>query len=598
MNYPIVFPKHRSRVITLYEKIDRRIPARLFAQKMEKPDVSGIPYPLPSDPASYTCMARGEDGVIWYGSGDSGVTRYAPNEVREADVIQYFSADRDLPDNKVRALWPDGHNVWVETEDGVAHIEMVEMTMEEKANRLLKETLTAIDRHGMITQRTLTRDNDITSFVPYGHSDNDGGFTAEFAIGEMMHFAVLEREKGAEDPETIEARRVATRAFEAALLLCYISGRGDGFVARTYVTTAEPVPDDGLFYRKNGGKATCLETTSSRRRGLAGKVIDASAPVPDRLAALYRSEGFTDDDIIYKGDTSSDEITMHFMSMYYAQKILAPDDEELNSLIKTAARATMTHILDHHYTLCECDGKPTTWAKWNPEYFESGLGYVDAPLNSAEILMYLKATMVILNEKGRWQEAYEELLALGYADLPAKHFDRFYQACVAAGIDLYEDIMYGDHALATYSFWGLLMFEEDAALRQKYIDGFLTWRTSIGREHNPLSDFIYMIACPGTKIDVDALQEWFLRGNTSMIASSVTVKGRRDMPVHQLRQKKMETDWLLAPDERFISKFDRNFYGYKNMDVGGRRHVESCYLFTTPYWMGRYFGIIAPDTAE
>ena len=70
------------------------------------------------------------------------------------------------------------------------------------------------------------------------------------------------------------------------------------------------------------------------------------------------------------------------------------------------------------------------------------------------------------------------------------------------------------------------------------------------------------------------------------------------MPVHQLRQKKMETDWLLAPDERFISKFDRNFYGYKNMDVGGRRHVESCYLFTTPYWMGRDFGIIAPDTAE
>ena len=91
-----------------------------------------------------------------------------------------------------------------------------------------------------------------------------------------------------------------------------ISGRGNGFVARSYLTPDEPVPDDGLFYRKSGGKAVCLETRASKKRGIAGLEIDASTPVPDRLAALYRERGYSDDGIVYKGDTSSDEMTLHF----------------------------------------------------------------------------------------------------------------------------------------------------------------------------------------------------------------------------------------------------------------------------------------------
>ena len=598
MSLPIVFPPHRSRFISFYEKTDTRIPARLFARVITKPDVSAIPYPLPSAPDSYVCSAEGNDGVLWLGSAVSGLTRYAPNEARREDVIQYFSAERDLVDSKVRSLWADGDNVWVETEEGVAYIEMKQITMEEKAAILTQETVMAVDRHGMVSQRHLERDNDITSRVPYGHSDNDGGFTAEYAIGEMMRYDVMAREHGADSEEAKAARKNATRAFEAALLLMYLPGRGDGFVARSYVTTAEPVPDDGLFYKKENGKATCLETRASKRLNIAGKVIDASAKVPDRLAELYRSEGFTDDDIIYKGDTSSDEITAHFMALYFAHKILGPVDPELDELIKTATRATMKHIVDHGFELWECHGGPTTWAKWSPRYFSSDfLGYIDAPLNSAEVMMFLKVTMSVLDEKGIWQQAYEELLSYGYADLPAKHFDRFYQACVAQEIDLFEDIMYGDHALATYAFWGLIMLEDDPVLKQKYIDGFMSWRTSIGREHNPFSDFVYLVTCPEAEaeIDTDKLAEWFLRGTTSMIARKVSLVGRRDMPVRVQRGGRLETDWLLAPDERFISKFDRNFYDYKDVDSGGKRYLESCYLYTLPYWMGRYYGFIAPE---
>ena len=151
--------------------------------------------------------------------------------------------------------------------------------------------------------------------------------------------------------------------------------------------------------------------------------------------------------------------------------------------------------------------------------------------------------MAILGETGIWQKAYDELLSYGYADLPAKHYDRLYQACCLQHIEPVEDIMYGDHALATYAFWLLIDLEADPVLKQKYRDGFMSWRTSIGREHNPFSDFIY----------------------------------------------------LLPPDERFISKFDRNFYTYTNQDSGGKREVDSCYFYTLPYWMGRYYGYIAPE---
>ena len=108
----------------------------MFAHPVIKPDVSNIPYPLPSALETYHCAALGEDGVVWLGSSTTGLTRYAPNEPRKADVIQYFSAERDLVDNHVRALLADGHNVWVETENGVSFIEMRLMSMEEKAAML------------------------------------------------------------------------------------------------------------------------------------------------------------------------------------------------------------------------------------------------------------------------------------------------------------------------------------------------------------------------------------------------------------------------------------------------------------------------------
>ena len=462
---------------------------------------------------------------------------------------------------------------------------------EEKAAILLEESKKYVDRRGMYSQKRLGRAGDFSSVFSYGHSDNDGCFTAGFAIGEMYHYAVLKREKGADHPDTIAARQTATRACEAVLLLMHIHGRGDGFVSRTYLCADEPVPDDGFFFRKTGGKAMLLETSASKERNIVGYTIDASAPIPERLARLYTDLGYTDDDIVYKADTSSDEITLHFLHLMTAHDILGPDDKELDNLIKMSVKGLMDHIIDHGYELWDFLNKPTTWAKWSAPYFETAFGYVDACLNAAEVLMYHKVTMHILGEEKKYLDSYNHLIEIGYADLTEKHYDRMLQSAIAMNLHPYEDIMYGDHMLAVSSFYGLCLLEKDPVLLEKYRNGFKSWRTSIAREYNPGYDIPFAIACPDEELDMDMLARWFYRFNLSRLAAGVSTTGRHDCAVLTHIAGYKEISAVLTPDETFISKYDRNPLQQKDVDSGGLFCIESCYVYTFAYWMGRYYGL-------
>ena len=586
------------------------VPKALFSVVNEVPDLSGFPLPLPSRKKDYTCFVC-DGGVTWYGA-KTGLTRYEPGAAREDLVIQFFAAERDLQDNCVLGLLLTDGVLWVRTETGVTSIEIRLVTPEEKAKLLLEESRNVVDRRGMYSQKRLAIPRDLSSKVPYGHSDNDGGFTAGFCVAEMFHYAVCKREKGPDHPDTIAAREAAVRACEACLLLMHIHGRGDGFIARSYMCPDEPVPEDGVYFRLHGDKATCLDTPATRKVGSflsmygvdadrsdpanisesswANMEIDASHPVPERLAKLYTDLGYSRDGIFYKADTSSDEVTFHFMQMTIAHDILGEDDPELDELIKMSARGLMAHIIDHNYEFCDCTGEPTTWAKWSERYFSTGIGYIDACLNSAEVLAYHKMTMHITGEEGRWKESYDKLIAQGYADLPQKHFDRLTQSTMADGIQPIEDIMFGDHMLAVVSLWMLCTMETDPLLLEKYRKGFRSWRSSLEREYDPGYDLPFALACPDEEIDMDRLAQWLYRMNASRLASGVSTTERHDTAVHTLLGGKKETSWLIPNDEHFISKYDRNPFEYKNEDSGGCTHVESCYPYTFAYWMGRYYG--------
>ncbi len=594
MKKPIQLPPRPIRVSSHYKRYDIEVPKALLDRRAIKPDLTDFPYPLPQKKSDYRCFDAGKNGVIWYGSS-AGVTRYAPNADCLEDIVQYFSADRDLLDNNVKALMADGDGVWVLTEQGVTHIEMRMVSGSQKANILLEETLQYVARHDMVSQRDLAEPRNVRSRVPFGHSDNDGCFTGHFAIGEIFKYATLKRDKGTNDPETLRAYKTAMDASEATLLLMYVAGRGDGFVARTYVTSAEPVPNDGLFYKKNGATAVCVSTNAARKRGLVGAQVKADAPIPERLARHYRDEGFSDTDITYKGDTSSDEITLHYLHILVAHEFLGSADAEYDALLREAARNTMTHIIDHGFELHECDGKPTTWAKWSPGYFSEGLGWVDGCLNAAEIFMYLRVTMHITGESGRFQEAFDKLVSLGYVELTRKHNKRFFQASLLAGIDPREDLMYGDNALSSSAYWGLITLETDPERLKIFKEGFEGWLDKTNPEYNPIYVFPYLLCFPEKEesCNWDLLAKWFNRHNISRLAAGVSLDKRVDIPKKISMGGYAETSCLLMPDERFISKYDRNPLEYKNEDSGGIHVVESCYPYTTAYWLGRYFGFIA-----
>lgn len=589
MNKPYKLQDRLCRTSKFFDLNDKAVPSELFEIKSNAPDLTGFPYPLPSKKTDYSCCAVSGD-VEWYGASN-GLTRYDKNADREDDIIMHFSAPRDLLDNNIKAVLADGNNVWVLTDTGVTYIEMKLVSAEEKADILLQETLKYVDRRGMISQKRLAEPRNLDSALNYGHSDNDGTFTAGYSIGEMLKYSVYKKEKGIDHPDTIKAKEIATRACEATLLLLHVHKRGDGFAARTYLCAYEPVPDDGLFFRITDGKATCLETTDSIKRNVVGTVIDASAEIPERLSRLYKDLGFTDDDIIYKADTSSDEITHHFLHLLFAHEHLGCDDPELDEIIISSTKDLMNHIIDHGYELHDFTGEPTTWAKWSVRYFNTEFGWVDGTLNAAQLLMYLLVTMHVTGEEGKWREHYDHLVNdLGYADMTEKHFDRLYQASLSMNFDFPEDIMYGDHMLATCAYWGLCTLEKDEELLEKYRKGYKAWRTSIGKEFNPGYDLPYFISCPDEEPDLERLATWFYRTNISRLAAGVTLEGRHDIPVKTLRTGTKHISVLLPPDERFISKYDRNPLDLKNEDSGGVWVVESCYVYTFAYWVGRYYG--------
>ena len=591
---PFVF----AREIKIYEKNHRDVPPQLFENIANgvPAELEEISVALPSGKNSYTCHAK-TDRALWIGA-DNGLTRYEADAQYAQDKVMLFSAERHLADNKVLSLYvPDTRldSVWVLTETAVSHVSLVKITGEEKAKRLTEQTHKYIDRHGLVTQRYLTKPREPDSRVPYGHSDNSGAFTAAFAIGELFRYAYYREKYGKEHPLSADAKKSAVRATEACQLLMYISCRDNGFVARTFLTPDEPVPDDGLFYRIENGRARCLTTTESKKRNLDGFEIPAVYCVPKRLAHLYEDEGHTVEGIVYKGDTSSDEITPHYMLMYFAHLILGEEDRELDGIIKTSAKNTLRHIISNGNRLMECNGKPTKWGRWDKKHFRFGIGWADAPLKTAELLMYHKVVMAITGEKGEWEESYNRLVKEdNYAYLSTLHEKRLKILSAICRREPVEGMMYGDHIVAVGAFWLLNMLEEDEKLKEIYKNGLRSWNGTLRREHNPMYDFPFMLTCPEDEIDTDLLADWFRRQNASCLAASVNVTNREDVKCVERLSGKKETSKLLMPDERPITKYDRNPYDFLDEDIAnGTCLLESCYVYTTAYWLGKYYGFIA-----
>ena len=560
-----------------------------------------------------TSVVQDAEGVYWIGT-QNGLQRVNFDEEDERDIVQYFAGPRYLydGDDHVTALASDGQGgVWVQNARGITHIAMPYKTLQEKA-AAYEDIIQAVhDRRGMTSDAGFTfTPTDATRGVNYsdgtftshaGTSDNDGLWTAMYAIGEIYRYRTL-LEQGGSHADVAAAKDAALRATKAVLLLDYVSGRGNGFPARSYMLTSEagaqtsdgtdfgyqsqngfwfhPVMDgsanpngiiptmerfdeDGNLIEpigyanvrvtkdamtKIGGKlfpsggdgemnyngltltadavaklnasrpadaqlgtdvyvkvndsvqqvlpvissATNTKKNPSADTGTSAAnppLFQLTVPVYEQIPTFFNDlfpesaikNGNIDmSQIVYKADTSSDEVIGHYALFFAANEYLVgessdPDMLALKGIIEqTTERMTDLILKDDHFYIEDATGKSTLWSKWFAKYFNDttgameqrpewasnvgvdangedslSYGYEDAPLNALEVMSILKTASNIIGKQD-YKDAYELLFdasgyskeepyinGKGYVDMANEYIDRrlVRQATNAYGIN-------------------------------------------------------------------------------------------------------------------------------------------------------------------
>ena len=479
--------------------------------------------PLPLPVGDLTALAVASDGAVWYGT-PQGLVR-VDSKAGSRDRNQYFGGKRYLPDDAILQLLADSSGgVWARTSTGVSHIELLRMTLAAKAELFEQRIRERHDRHGLVASSNLSIAGDVTTSRTRD-DDNDGLWTSMYAAAECFRYAVT---------KSPEALAKAEKATEAVLFLEEVAGKR-GFPARSYIRKGEPMPTDGQWHWTEDG--------------------------------LY----------CWKGDTSSDEIVGH-MFLYSVATDLLPDLKLKRRIAATAARI-MDHILDHGYYLIDVTGKPTTWGRWSQEYFKQEPA--DSPLNSMELLSFLKSTAHITGDP-KYDRAYRKVaLDMGYARLSTRYRE------------LREEINYSDEELAMLPLYCLFRYEHDEEFLDRYyrpaMDG---WWDNIVREENPLWTFIYATGKPAAPIEFASSARTLYRMPVDTIEWTVHNSHRRDVvmdtDIDRFQHKQAKT--LLPHDELPARKWNSNPF---EVDGGsGGLSEDDGTAFLLPYWMGRYHGFL------
>ncbi|MEW6200786.1 MAG: two-component regulator propeller domain-containing protein [bacterium] len=301
----------------------------------------GLPY-------EDVLVVTGSNGILWVGT-TVGAARWDGKE------WHYFQGGRYLPDDRVQAiaLTADGA-AWLGTPKGASKIEYKMMTLEEKADYILKNLRARHVRYGQVADSRFTRPGDPSSNV-LSSSDNDGLWTSMYIAAECYRYAVTGSE---------EAKRFARQSLEAMMRLQDITGI-PGFIARSFAKADEDVGQGGEWNH-------------------------------------FTADGQWK----WKGDTSSDEVVGHFYgySVYYDVCATEKEKEEIRPYV----HRLMSYIVDNDYYLIDTDGKPTRWGRWNPNFFRRD-GRWQRDLNSLEILSHLKTAYHITGDE-KFQNEYLKLI--------------------------------------------------------------------------------------------------------------------------------------------------------------------------------------------
>ncbi len=482
----------------------------------------GLPY------EDTTTLAQGFDRDLWIGTKRGAIRNVE-------DEYHFFGHQRWIPHDQVNAIACGDKVTYIATEGGLGIITYEPYTLAKKAayyERWLDEW--GMKRLGFI-HILFDRDGQWLREV----SDNDVGYSSHYMSAKCFEYAVTGNP---------EARAAAVDMMKTVKWSEEITSI-DGFPARSIYAVNE----------------------------LTVKADHGSGGLPAEWHAT------PDGEWEWKGDTSSDETDAHVYETAIFLSLVANAKEKVwatEHLERVAG-----HIVDNGFFLRDVDGKPTRWARWDPEYLQTPYGYYARGLNGMEAFNYMTTALHFTGNQ-KFQEGIVELSKQNY-------FREILQQKVTFSP---LEFTHFDDRLAFYSYFPLVQFETDSTLKS-------LWRQSLERsweikriEAVPWFNFIYG-ALTGNDCESDKavahLREWPLDLRRYSYHNShrddlYPPKGYR-MYSERPKQLSMRATAPNRWDGDFM-RLDEGYGGSMVADPGG---------WLDAYWMGRYYGMIsAPKTND
>jgi predicted neuraminidase len=476
-----------------------------------------------------TALAIDENDRIWIGTSQ-GAILCRPYE-EEGRKWFYRAGKRYLLNDNIIdiALAPEGMPVYFKTEEGLSRIDAVTRTLKQKADIIEKRLNQRHRRLGLVAACSLDDAENPTSYtIP--DNDNDGLWTSYHVVAMSL-------------------------AYGATSNKMYLESAKEGMHALVMLQNASGIP---------------------------GLVARSVLPIEEAKNKSAQWQPTSDKKMLWKSDTSSDEIDGHFFAFYAYWQHIAQFDPEENKLIQKQISTVMDYIVDNGYLLIDWDGQRTRWGFWSPELLnDDPEHYIENGLNAAQILSFLKVTYYITGDS-KYKEHYDYLISehgyLGNVMMEKKAFP--------------DENNHSDNQLGFCALYPLLQLEYDPQARRAL-------QKAVRRHYKILandgSSFFFFAAATIDLdfVDIQSAVKDLRQTPTDRRQWRMINSNRADIIWHPRPSRfgRPQLLYVLPGDERNWAKWNGNPY---YPDAGGDGSVEDDGAsWLLGYWMGRYHGFIS-----
>jgi len=494
-------------------------------------------------------------GNVWFGSPIGAFM------LCDDGKFNYYYGERWLPGNQVVHIAEGpGKSVLVLTEKGIGQIHFYEMTLKDKALYFEQQVRSRHIRNGFNASLSGMESGDLSTGY-LADSDNDGLWTSMYLGSQIFRYAVTR------ENEALDNLSESLDAMERLYTINHIHG----FPSRSF-----------------------------ERSGYI-----------EILADPVRWQHSSDPEWDWKATTSSDEAIGHIFALGALAELV--DVEPLRSRAVYLIDKLMQHIVDNDLYLIDYDGKPTTWARWNPDYvnaFPTAVG--DRKLNSSNIIamlqtayyftkkdIYRETAFELMNEHGYLENLMRPMEEIGrVTDIPDESaglsHDELADAAEARAQMLSSSWNHSDDEMYFLGYWGLYRYAFNDTLKNMFRESIIDHWESERPEKDGLWNIFTALVSP--EFDLKEAV-WYLQEHPlDLIRWEIKNSHRKDIEFIEPNFRNQTIAEVLPPDERPIQRHNANMFRLDFIGNNGTSEYSAGDIWLLPYWLGRFLEVIeGPD---